>query len=57
MTSILSATVTQPLLRGSDRKVVLENLTQAERDTLYQVRFFNRFRVSLTGFAKRSSFQ
>jgi len=44
ITSILSATVTQPLLRGSDRKVVLENLTQAERDTLYQVRFFNRFR-------------
>ncbi|MGB2862889.1 MAG: TolC family protein [Sedimentisphaerales bacterium] len=44
MASILSATVTQPLLRGSDRKVVLENLTQAERNTLYQVRFFNRFR-------------
>ena len=44
MASILSATVTQPLLRGSDRKVVLENLTQAERDTLYQVRSFNRFR-------------
>ncbi|MHC4205257.1 MAG: TolC family protein [Planctomycetota bacterium] len=44
LTSILSATVTQPLLRGSDRKVVLENLTQAERDTLYQVRSFNRFR-------------
>jgi len=42
--SILSTTVTQPLLRGSDRKVVLENLTQAERDTLYQVRSFNRFR-------------
>jgi outer membrane protein TolC len=44
LTSILSATVAQPLLRGSDRKVVLENLTQAERDTLYQVRSFNRFR-------------
>jgi len=44
LSSILSTTVTQPLLRGSDRKVVLENLTQAERDTLYQVRFFNRFR-------------
>ena len=44
LSSILSATVTQPLLRGSDRKVVLENLTQAERDTLYQVRSFNRFR-------------
>jgi outer membrane protein TolC len=44
LASILSATVTQPLLRGSDRIVVLENLTQAERDTLYQVRSFNRFR-------------
>jgi len=44
LSSILSATVTQPLLRGSDRKIVLENLTQAERDTLYQVRSFNRFR-------------
>jgi len=44
LSSILSATVTQPLLRGSDRRVVLESLTQAERDTLYQVRTFNRFR-------------
>jgi outer membrane protein TolC len=44
LTSILTATVFQPLLRGSDRKVVLENLTQAERDTLYQIRSFNRFR-------------
>jgi len=44
LASILSATVAQPLLRGSDRRVVLENLTQAERDTLYQVRSFNRFR-------------
>jgi outer membrane protein TolC len=43
-TSLLSAAITQPLLRGSDSKVVLENLTQAERDTLYQVRTFNRFR-------------
>jgi outer membrane protein TolC len=42
--SLLSATLTQPLLRGSDRRVVLENLTQAERNTLYQVRLFNRFR-------------
>ena len=44
MASILSTTVTQPLLRGSNRKVVMENLTQAERNTLYQVRAFNRFR-------------
>lgn len=44
VSSILSATVTQPLLRGSNRDIVLENLTQAERDTLYQVRSFNRYR-------------
>jgi len=44
LASVLSASLTQPLLRGSDRIVVLENLTQAERDTLYQVRLFNRFR-------------
>ena len=44
LASILNVTVAQPLLRGSDRRVVLENLTQAERDTLYQVRSFNRFR-------------
>ncbi len=44
LSSILSVTVAQPLLRGSDRRVVVENLTQAERDTLYEVRSFNRFR-------------
>ena len=44
MASILTATITKPLLRGSDRKIVLENLTQAERNTLYQIRLFNRFR-------------
>lgn len=44
LVKILSATIIQPLGRGSDRRVVLENLTQAERDTLYQIRIFNRFR-------------
>jgi len=44
LASILSATLTQPLLRGSNRKVVMENLTQAERNTLYQLRTFGRFR-------------
>ncbi len=44
LASILSATVTEPVLRGSDRAIVMEGLTQAERDTLYQVRSFNRFR-------------
>ena len=42
--TVLSATVTQPLLRGRNRMVVLESLTQAQRDLLYQVRQFNRFR-------------
>ncbi len=44
---IFSAVVTQPLLRGSDRRIVLEPLTQAERNTLYQIRTFNRFRKTL----------
>ncbi|MHC4646831.1 MAG: TolC family protein [Planctomycetota bacterium] len=47
LVSVLSASVTQPLLRGRDRMVVFEDLTQAERDTLYQVRAFNRFRKTL----------
>ena len=44
--SIFGATVAQPLLRSSDPMVVLEPLTQAKRDTLYQIRTFNRFRKS-----------
>lgn len=44
--SVLSASVTQPLLRGSGRKVAQENLTQAERNALYQIRSFNRYRQS-----------
>jgi outer membrane protein TolC len=42
--SVLTANITQPLLSGSGRKVVQEKLTQSERDTLYQIRFFNRYR-------------
>lgn len=42
--AILSGSITQPLLRGAGRLVVMENLTQAERNTLYQIRSFNRFR-------------
>jgi len=45
--SVLSAVVTQPLLRGSSRLVVFEGLTQAEQDLLYQIRFFNRYRKIL----------
>lgn len=44
LSSVLSASVTQPLLRGRGRRIVQENLTQAERNALYQIRSFNRYR-------------
>lgn len=44
LASVLTVTLTQPLLRGSDTAVILENLTQAERNTIYQIRSFSRFR-------------
>lgn len=40
----LGLAITQPLLRGSGSQVVLEPLTQAERDLLYAARTFERFR-------------
>jgi outer membrane protein TolC len=42
--SVLTANISQPLLRGAGRKVAQENLTQAERNVLYQIRAFNRYR-------------
>jgi outer membrane protein TolC len=42
--SNLIATFTQPLLRGAGRRVRLEGLTEAERQVLYAVRDFARFR-------------
>lgn len=42
--SDLSLSVTQPLLRGAAREVVLEPLTQTERDLVYEVRNYERFR-------------
>lgn len=42
--SNLVFTFTQPLLRNAGRKVRLESLTQGERDVLYAVRDFARFR-------------
>jgi outer membrane protein TolC len=42
--SNLLFSLTQPLLRGFGRKVRLEGLTQAERNVLYAVRDFARFR-------------
>lgn len=42
--SVLSASFTQPLWRGRGRLVSAENLTQAERDVLYELRAFTRYR-------------
>lgn len=42
--SALVASITQPLLRGRGKDVNAEVLTQAERDVLYQLRSFQRFR-------------
>jgi len=42
--SVLTASVAVPLLGASRGKVDLENLTQAEREVLYRIRSFNRYR-------------
>ena len=40
----LGLSITQPLLRGFGARIVKEPLTQAERNLVYQVRSFERFR-------------
>ena len=42
--SVLSATLEVPLLGNGAGKTELENLTQAERNVLYRIRSFNRYR-------------
>ena len=42
--SALSYSLTQPLLLGAGRKIVLEELTQQERNVLYAARVLARFR-------------
>lgn len=44
--SSFSLAVTQPLLQGYGKRIVLEPLTQAERNVVYEVRDFERFRRS-----------
>ncbi len=44
LTTLLSGAIKKPLLRASSRKIAMENLTQAQRNTLYQIRTFSRFR-------------
>ncbi|MBN1517827.1 TolC family protein [Candidatus Sumerlaeota bacterium] len=43
-TSVITGTFTQPLLRGFGPKVARESLTQAERDMVYAIRNYVRFR-------------
>jgi outer membrane protein TolC len=43
--SILNLTLTQPLLRGAGERIVREPLTQSERDVVYAMRSFERFRA------------
>lgn len=42
--SNLSLSITQPLLSGAGRAIVMEPLTQAERSVVYAVRRYERFR-------------
>lgn len=44
ISSALGATLIQPLWRGAGYRVAMESLTQAERNLLYQLRKFTRFR-------------
>jgi outer membrane protein TolC len=43
-TSDISLAITQPLMAGFGERIVKEPLTQAERNLVYQVRAFERFR-------------
>jgi outer membrane protein TolC len=45
--SALIGSFTQPLLRGAGGNIAAETLMQAERDLLYQLRDFTRFRQTL----------
>lgn len=46
--SLLNITITQPLLRGAGRRIVREPLTQSERNVVYAVRDFERFRAEFS---------
>ena len=44
----LAGTLTQPLWRGAGYKVTMENLTQSQRNLLYGIRDFTRFRKTFS---------
>ncbi|MBL9171478.1 MAG: TolC family protein [Verrucomicrobiales bacterium] len=41
--STISLSLAQPLLRGAGAKIAAENLTQAERDVIYEIRSFSYY--------------
>jgi outer membrane protein TolC len=41
--STIALTLSQPLLRGAGAKIAAENLTQAERNVIYEIRSFSYF--------------
>ncbi len=43
VTTVMSLNFMQPLLRGAGAEIVAENLTQAERDVIYEIRSFSLF--------------
>ena len=55
--SVLSLSFTQPLLRGGGRLVAMENLTQAERTVVYDVRSYMRFKREFSVDVAQSYYQ
>ena len=55
--SVLSLSFTQPLLRGGGRLVAMENLTQAERTVVYDVRSYMRFKRQFSVDVAQSYYQ
>jgi len=54
--SAVAAAVSQPLLQGAGRRIALEDLTQAERDMVYSLREFVRYRKSFSVSIAKSYF-
>lgn len=48
LASALAASISKPLMRGAGRHIVRENLTQEERNMVYALRNFVRFRKEFT---------
>jgi len=47
-TTVISLNLVQPLLRGAGREIVAENLTQADRNVIYEVRSFAHYQQTFS---------